>query len=60
MPIGWLLSAIFLQNFSERISFGFINVIMCFLFLLAIGLFTIISQTYRAARANPVDSLRSE
>jgi putative ABC transport system permease protein len=60
MPIGWLLSAMFLQNFSERTSFGFINVIMCFLFLLAIGLFTIISQTYKAAMANPVKNMRSE
>ncbi len=60
MPIGWLLSAMFLQNFSERTSFGFINVVMCFLFLLVIGLFTIISQTYKAAIANPVKSLRTE
>ena len=60
MPIGWLLSAMFLQNFSERAPFGFINVILCFLFLLSIGLFTIISQTYKAAIANPVESLRSE
>jgi putative ABC transport system permease protein len=50
----------FLQNFSERTSFGFINVIMCFLFLLSIGLFTIISQTYKAAMANPVKNMRSE
>jgi putative ABC transport system permease protein len=60
MPIGWLLSVMFLQNFSERTSFGFINVVMCFLFLLAVGLFTIISQTYKAAIANPVKSLRTE
>lgn len=60
MPIGWLLSAMFLQNFSERTSFGFMNVIMCFLFLLSIGLFTIISQTYKAAMANPVKNMRSE
>jgi putative ABC transport system permease protein len=60
MPIGCLLSAMFLQNFSERTQFGFINVVMCFLFLLAIGLITIISQTYKAALANPVKSLRTE
>ena len=60
MPIGWLLSAMFLQNFSERTHFGFINVVLCFLFLLSIGLFTIISQTYKAAKANPVKTLRTE
>ncbi|WP_462249164.1 ABC transporter permease [Ferruginibacter sp.] len=60
MPVGWLLATMFLQNFTERISFGFVNVIGCFLFLLSIGLFTIISQTYKAAVANPVKNLRSE
>jgi putative ABC transport system permease protein len=60
MPVGWLLASMFLQNFSERVSFGFINVMLCFLFLLGIGLFTIISQTYKAAVANPVKSLRTE
>ena len=60
MPIGWLLSAMFLQNFSQRAAFGFLNVVMCFVFLLAIGLFTVISQTYKAAMANPVKNMRSE
>jgi putative ABC transport system permease protein len=60
MPVGWLLATLFLQNFSMRINFGFVNVLLCFLFLLGIGLFTIISQTYRAATTNPVKALRTE
>ena len=60
MPVGWILGNLFLQNFSVRINFGFINVLMCFLFLLGIGLFTIVSQTYKAAIANPVKRLRTE
>ncbi|MEO5943467.1 MAG: ABC transporter permease [Ferruginibacter sp.] len=60
MPVGWFLAFVFLQNFSMRANFGFVNVVMCFLFLLGIGLFTIVSQTYKAAIANPVKSLRSE
>jgi putative ABC transport system permease protein len=60
MPVGWFLSVMFLQNFSMRANFGFVNVLMCFLFLLGIGLFTIVSQTYKAAIANPVKNLRSE
>ena len=60
MPVGWFLAKMFLQNFSERTQFDFINVLMCFLFLLGIGLFTIISQTFKAAIANPVKSLRTE
>ncbi len=60
MPIGWLMAAMFLQNFAIRVSFGVMDVLACFLFLLVIGLFTIISQTYRAAIANPVEGLRAE
>ena len=60
MPIGWFLAKMFLQNFSVRAQFDFSNVLMCFLFLLLIGLFTIISQTYKAATANPVKNLRTE
>lgn len=60
MPIGWLLAAMFLQNFVIRVSFGVMDVFGCFVFLLGIGLFTIVSQTYRAAVANPVVGLRAE
>ena len=60
MPVGFIAGHLFLQNFAYRIHFGIWNVLLCFFFLLSIGLFTIISQTYKAAMANPVDSLRSE
>ncbi len=60
MPVGWFLSVMFLENFSKRIDFGFGSVIMCFLFLLGIGLLTIISQTYKAATDNPAKHLRTE
>ena len=60
MPVGFIAGHLFLQNFSYRIHFGIWNVLLCFFFLLSIGLFTIISQTYKAAMANPADSLRSE
>lgn len=60
MPMGWLLSMMFLQNFPIKTDFGILHVLMCFLFLLGIGLFTIISQTYRAAIASPIESLRTE
>lgn len=60
MPIGWLLASMFIQIFTERTSFNLFHVVMCFLFLLGIGLFTILSQTYKAATANPVKNLRME
>lgn len=58
MPLGFIAAFFFLQNFAQRIHFGAGNVLLCFLFLLVVGLFTIISQTYKAAIENPVDSLR--
>ncbi|MES1216412.1 MAG: ABC transporter permease [Bacteroidota bacterium] len=60
MPIGYTMSFLFLQNFENRIHFGIANALVCFGILLIIGLVTIISQTYKAAMANPVKSLRSE
>lgn len=60
MPIGWLLAIMFLQNFSSRVNFGVLDVGICFLFLLGIGLFTVISQTYKASIANPAKRLRTE
>ena len=60
MPLGYIAGFLFLQNFAYRIHFGLWNVLLCFFFLLCIGLFTIISQTYKAAISNPVKSLRSE
>jgi putative ABC transport system permease protein len=60
MPLGYIAGFLFLQNFAHRITFRPGTALLCFLFLLAIGLITIISQTYKAAMANPVTSLRSE
>lgn len=60
MPVGYILSFLFLQNFANRIDLGVGSLIICFLFLLLIGLITIISQTYRASSENPVKNLRTE
>ena len=60
MPLGYLASIFFLQNFANRVSFGIGSLLLCFMFLLIIGIITILSNTYRAAAANPVDNLRSE
>lgn len=60
VPIGYTMSVLFLQNFVHRVGNGLVGAIACFLFLLFIGLITILSQTWRASLANPVDSLRTE
>jgi putative ABC transport system permease protein len=60
MPLGYAAGFLFLQNFASRISFGPANALLCFAFLLIIGLATIISQTYKAAIENPAKNLRIE
>jgi len=60
MPVGYTLGFLFLQNFADRVGFGFGSVLFCFSILLIIGLVTVISQTYKAAIENPAKSLRTE
>lgn len=60
LPIGYLLSNLFLQNFPLRISFGIGSLVLCFGLLLLIGLMAIISQTWRAALMNPTRSLKND
>jgi len=60
VPIGYTLSILFLQNFTERVGHGLPAALACFMFLLFIGLVTIMSQTFKASQENPVNSLRTE
>lgn len=60
MPIGYVLSFFFLQNFANRVPFGLGTLLLSFLFLLSLGLLTILSQTYKASAENPVKNLRNE
>ena len=60
MPIGYFLSYMFLQNFANRVPFGILSLLLCFVFLLSIGMVTILSNTYKAANENPVKNLRME
>nr|WP_295869018.1 ABC transporter permease [uncultured Chitinophaga sp.] len=60
LPLGYLGSRLFLQIFANRISIGFFTLAGSFVALLGIALLAIISQTWRAARSNPVDVLRND
>lgn len=60
VPLGWFLGVQFLQFFAYRISMGGGVLLPGVLLLLGIGALTIGSQTWRAAMANPVKSLKSE
>jgi putative ABC transport system permease protein len=60
LPIGYILSTLFLQNFANRSSFGIFHLLACFGFLLIIGFITIVSQTWKAATEDPAPNLRLE
>jgi len=60
LPIGYVLSNLFLVNFVNRIDLGVWELTLCFVFLLAVGLVMILSQTWKASLENPSKNLRSE
>jgi putative ABC transport system permease protein len=60
MPVGYIISALFLQNFANRVPFGPGSLVISFLFLVCIGLSTIVSNTYKVSASNPVKNLRTE
>jgi putative ABC transport system permease protein len=60
LPIGYVVSKIFLTNFVNQVPLGILDLLMCFGLLLIIGLTTILSQTWKAAEENPSRNLRSE
>ncbi|PSL49069.1 putative ABC transport system permease protein [Chitinophaga niastensis] len=60
MPLGFIGSLLFLQIFAYRVSIGIFTLLGSFAVLLLVAMITILSQTWRAAGADPVNSLRSE
>jgi len=59
-PLAWLFSNRWLQNFAYRINVSIWTFILSAALALAIALITVSYQSIKAARANPVDSLRYE
>jgi len=59
-PVAYYLLAKWLKNFAYHIKIDIVTFLLSGAFVLAIALITVSFQTYRAARANPVDSLRYE
>lgn len=60
VPLSHFINQLWLQNFPNRVNFGWSTILLGSVILLALGLLTIGSQTIQAARRNPVDSLRNE
>jgi putative ABC transport system permease protein len=59
-PFAWFGMSSWLEEFSYRISIGPAIFITALMSTLVIALLTVGYRSYRAATANPVDSLRSE
>jgi putative ABC transport system permease protein len=59
-PVAWYAMNKWLQNFAYRIHTGWGTFFVAGALALGIALFTVSFQALRAARANPVDSLRYE
>jgi putative ABC transport system permease protein len=59
-PIAWWLMHEWLQNFAYRISIGWGVLFASGMLAVTIALVTISWQAIRAAKANPIKSLRSD
>ncbi|GAB3316459.1 ABC transporter permease [Larkinella ripae] len=60
LPLGYMAGMAFLLNFAYHVTVGIETLGGCIGLLLLLGGLTIGIRTYRAALANPADSLRSE
>ena len=60
IPLGYLAGGAFLADFAYHVGLGVETVGVCLTTLAALGGATVGWRTYRAALADPVDSLRSE
>ena len=56
----YLTNALLKELYAFHIPVGIVSVVLCTLFILGVGLFTTSSTIFRAAKANPVDTLRTE
>lgn len=60
IPASWFLNSLWLQLISNKAEFGIAIHIFGALLATLLALFTISTQTYRAAKTNPISNLRSE
>jgi putative ABC transport system permease protein len=60
LPVAYYIGYNMLNEYAHRIELSAGLFLSCFLIMFVIGVFTILSQTYRVSYVNPVDSLRSE
>jgi putative ABC transport system permease protein len=59
-PFSFIINNLWLEHLPNRVDFGFGTVFTGTLILVVLGLVTIGSQTLKAAKTNPVDSLKMD
>lgn len=59
-PMSYFINNLWLQLLPNRVEFGFGIVVISTIVLLMLGLITIASQTVRAARTKPIDTIKEE
>jgi putative ABC transport system permease protein len=59
-PLSYFLNSLWLNKFPNRVIFGGGTILTGIMILLIPGLISIGSQTYRAARRNPIKALKTE
>ncbi len=60
IPLTWFINDLWLREFANKINIGVGHYLIGIGIMILLGLLTIGSQTFRAARSNPVDALRYE
>jgi putative ABC transport system permease protein len=59
-PLAYFINNIWLEFFASRVSISPLIMLLSTLILLVISFITVFSQTWRAARVNPIKSLKTE
>ncbi|MBY0436131.1 MAG: ABC transporter permease [Cyclobacteriaceae bacterium] len=59
-PLSYFANNLWLQTLTNRVEFGWGILLLGIFILSALGVLTIGSQTWKASKKNPVESLRSE
>jgi putative ABC transport system permease protein len=59
-PMSYFINNLWLEMLPNRVGFGFGTIISATLLLLMLGLITVGSQTIRASRSKPVETLKDE
>jgi ABC-type antimicrobial peptide transport system permease subunit len=56
----YLTNAMLKEIYAFYIPVGIVSVIACTLFIFGVGIFTTSTTIFKAAKTNPVDTLRNE